>query len=169
MLAELVRPRGNKGELLAVSQTDVPGRLETLKRAWIQDRTGRVRPVEIESAWRHKEFWVLKFAGVDSIGDAEEFAGLDLWVPRGERGELGPGEHFRTDLIGFDVVLADSGTQIGRVAGWQQYGGPPLMELEQPGKPNRQLLIPFVEPICREVDLDGRRIVLDPPEGLLDL
>jgi ribosomal 30S subunit maturation factor RimM len=50
--------------------------------------------------------------------------------------------------------------------GWQQYGGPPLMELTVEG---REVLIPFVSSICRRVDLAARNITVDLPEGLLDL
>lgn len=166
VVAELVRPRGNKGEVLAISQTDVPGRLESLKAACVTGRDGRVRQVSIEQAWEHKEHWVLKFAGVDSISAAEEFSGLDLWVERTERGQLPEGEYFRTDLVGFSVVLAGTGAEIGRLTGWQQYGGAPLLEVEAPG---RAVLIPFVESICRKVDVAGRTIEVDPPEGLLEL
>lgn len=166
MVAELLRPRGNRGELLAISQTDVPGRLESLKQAWVTRPGGDDQPVDIERVWRHKEFWVLKFDGVDSISAAEEFAGRDLWVPRSKRASLPDGEYFRTDLIGYSVVSVDSGQILGTVAGWQQYGGPPLMEVEIAG---REVLIPFVESICRQVDLTQRTIRVDLPEGLVEL
>jgi 16S rRNA processing protein RimM len=166
VVAELIRPRGNKGELLAVSQTDVPGRLENLKKAWITGRNGRDREIGIEASWQHKEFWVLKFAGIDSIGAADEFSGLDLWVPRTERGQLPDGQYFRTDLIGFSVIDGMGGNTLGTVAGWQQFGGPPLMEVNGNG---REVLIPFVESICTNVDAEQRVILVDVPEGLLEL
>jgi 16S rRNA processing protein RimM len=52
------------------------------------------------------------------------------------------------------------------VEGWQQYGFPLLMEVTVKG---REVLIPFVSAICRQVDVAGRRIVVNLPEGLLDL
>jgi 16S rRNA processing protein RimM len=165
VLAELVRPRGNKGEVLAISQTDVPGRLEALKQAWITGADGQPKAIEIEEVWPHNEYWVLKFAGVDSISAAQEFKGKDLWVPRIERAPLPEGEYFRTDLIGCSVVET-SGATLGKVEGWQQYGGPPLIEIKVRGK---EVLIPFVEAICRKVDLENRVIEVDLPEGLLEL
>jgi 16S rRNA processing protein RimM len=162
VLAEIVRPRGNRGEVLAVSQTDIRGRLENLKEAWIDHD----RCVEIENAWPHKEFWVLKFRGIDTIGQADELRGKDLWVPLSERARLPEGEYFRSDLIGCTVIEAGSGSAIGAVQGWQQYGGSPLMEVNVSG---RDVLIPFVEAICRHVDLDRKLILVELPEGLLDL
>lgn len=166
VLAELVRPRGNRGELLAISQTDVPGRLENLRLAWARLADGSDVRIEVERAWQHQEDWVLKFAGVDSIDAADRFRRADVWVPRAERAELPPGEWFLTDLVGCAVVDATSGTVLGEVAGWQQYGGPPLLEVTVSG---REVLVPFVPEICPEVDLESRRIRVNLPEGLLEL
>ena len=166
VVADILRPRGNRGELLAASQTDVPGRLETLRSAEARLTTGERLQVEIESAWPYKDFWVLKFAGIDSIDAAERFRGAELCVPRAQRGRLPEGEYFQSDLIGCTVVEKHSGEPLGTVEGWQQYAGPPLMEIKVNG---REVLIPFVPSICQEVDLAGRKIVVDMPEGLLEV
>lgn len=165
-VAEILRPRGNRGELLALSQTDVPGRLQNLRRAKARLSDGSEIVVELENAWPHKEFWVLKIAGMDSISEAERFRGAELYVPASERGKLADGEYFQSDLIGCTLVDKASGKALGAVEGFQQYGGPPLMELQMDG---REVLIPFVPSICQQVDLDGRRILVDLPEGLLEL
>ncbi len=164
VLAEILRPRGIRGEVLARSQTDVPGRIESLKSAHAQLAGGGEVPVEIAAAWRHKEDWVLKFAGVDSIDAAERFRGADLWVPFANRGSLAEGDFFRSDLIGCNV-LDSTGARLGEIKGWQQYGGPPLMEVLVDG---REVLIPFVSALC-QVDLGRRTIRVDLPQGLLDL
>lgn len=167
VVAEILRPRGNRGEVLARSQTDVPRRLETLKDAWVHLMNGSDEPVRIAEAWLHKEDWVLRFEGVDSISSAERFRGADLWVPRSERGSLAEGEWFRTDLVGCSLVEAQSGRLLGVVEGWQQYGGgPPLIETTVEG---REVLVPFVPEICSAIDLDGRTIRVNPPAGLMHL
>lgn len=165
VVAEILRPRGNRGEVIARSQTDVPGRLEQLKRAQVRLRDGSDVQVEIEEAWTHKGDWVLKFAGVDSIDAAERFGGSDLWLAVTDRGALPEGEFFQSDLVGCAVVDSATGKRLGLVEGWQQYGGPPLMELQIDG---REVLIPFVSTEC-QVDLTQRTIGVDCPEGLLDL
>jgi 16S rRNA processing protein RimM len=165
VIAEILRPRGNRGEVVARSQTDVPGRLEDLKSATAQLPGGSDVPVEIAAAWRHKGDWVLKFAGVDSIDAAERFRGADLWVPFSNRGTLAEGDFFQSDLIGCKVVTSDTGEHVGVVKSWYQYGGPPLMEVSAAG---RELLIPFVAALC-DVNLAERTIAVDLPQGLLDL
>jgi 16S rRNA processing protein RimM len=166
VIAEVLRPRGHRGELLVRSQTDVPGRLEQLKRAQVRLADGGDVPVEISEAWMHDGAWVLKFAGVDSISAAERFRGADIWVPAEERGRLPEGEFFESDLIGCAVVDAASGAQLGRVEAWQACGGPPLLQMTVDG---REVLVPFVPAVCREVDLAARTIRVELPEGLLDL
>ncbi len=166
VIAEILRPRGNRGELLAASQTDVRGRLESLKRATVRLADGSEISIEMQSAWRHGAHWVLKFAGIDSISGAERFRRAELRVPLAERGQLAEGEYFQSDLIGCLVVEKVSGRSLGRVEGWQECGGAPLMQL---GVDGREVLIPFVPSICQEVDVMGQKIVVDLPEGLLDL
>ena len=122
-------------------------------------------PVELTEAWAHRGDWVLKFAGIDSISEAERFRGADLWVPVTERGELPEGEWFRSDLIGCSVINAASGRVVGKIEGWQEYGGPPLMEVSVDG---REVLIPFVPSLC-QVKLEEQAVSVDIPEGLLDL
>lgn len=163
MIAEILRPRGNRGEVIAKSQTDVPGRIETLKAASAELADGSDVQVEIVEAWPHKGNWVLKFAGIDSINAAERFRGADLWLPFADRGTLAEGDFFRSDLIGC-TVLDSAGRQLGALQGWQQYGGPPLMEVMIG---DREVLIPFVPELC-STDLAGRIIRVDLPEGLLE-
>lgn len=166
VLAEISRPRGTRGEVLAVSQTDVPGRLEQLKRAWIRLADESDIEVELSEAWEHKGNWVLKFSGVDSIQEADRLRGSDLWVPVEQRAQLPDGELFRSDLIGCAVIDKSSGRVLGQVQGFQQYGGPLLLEVMVDG---REALIPFVAVICTDVDLENKAIGVALPEGLLEL
>jgi 16S rRNA processing protein RimM len=152
--------------LLAISQTDVPGRIENLKCARARLADGSDVDVQITAAWPYRGDWVLKLEGVDSMNDAQRFRGADLWVPLAERASLPDGELFRTDLIGCAVVEESSARELGTVTAWHQYGGPPLLGVEVEG---REVLIPFVEQVCRTVDLDARLIRVDLPDGLLEL
>jgi 16S rRNA processing protein RimM len=165
VLAEIFRPRGVRGELIARSLTDVSGRLEALKKANVRLASGSDREVVLENVWEHKGDWVLKFAGIDSMNAADEFRGSDLWVPVSDRAALPDGEYYQSDLIGCEVVDRNNGRPVGVVEGWQQYGGPPLMEVTFEG---RELLIPFLSSEC-QVDLGARVIRMSVPEGLLEL
>lgn len=165
VIAEVLRPRGIRGEVLARAQTDVPGRMEHLKTAIARLSDGSDTPVKVAAAWRHRSNWVLKFVGVESVEAAEHFRGADLWVSIADRGTLAHGDFFRSDLIGCEVFDRTTGQHLGSVGGWQQYGGPPLMEVSVLG---RETLIPFVGALC-DVDLEKRTIRVNVPDGLLDL
>ena len=165
VLAEIFRPRGLRGELIARSLTDIPGRLESLKRAHVQLASGVDRDVELAEVWQHKGDWVLKFAGIDTMDAADEFRGADLWVPVSERAALPDGDFYQSDLTGCQVVDRSNGRAIGVVEGWQQYGGPPLMEVKVDG---REVLIPFVSSEC-QIDLGAKVIRMDLLDGILDL
>jgi 16S rRNA processing protein RimM len=166
VVAEILRARGNRGEVLAQSQTDVLGRLESLRRAQVQLADGTDIPVEIEQAWQHGDHWVFKFAGSDSIEAAERFRGADLWIPREERGQLPDGEFFRSDLLGCAVRDLRTNEVVGTVKAFEQYGGPLLLVVES-GR--REVLIPFVPDICRSVDVAAKTISAEFPDGLLAL
>lgn len=166
VLAEILRPRGNRGEVAARSLTDIPGRLEQLKEATVSFADGSTQQIKIEECWTHKGLWIFKFNGVDSIDQAEPFSGADLWVAPLERAELEEGSYYQTDLVGCRLVNAADGNAIGIVEGWQNYGAGPLMEVNREG---RELLVPFARALCREVNLESGYIVMDLPAGLLEL
>jgi 16S rRNA processing protein RimM len=167
VIAGILRARGNRGEVLAESLTDVPGRLQTLKRAHLQLSNGADISVEIEGAWKHKDYWVLKFANVDSITEAEGLRDADLWVPESERGELPEGDYFRSDLLGCTLRDEQTGADLGVVEGFQEYWERQL--LLEVRIDDKERLVPFVPEICRRVDLGARVVWANLPEGLLQL
>ena len=158
-MAHLVRTRGIKGELVAVPLNDRRERFDQLKRVLANGAE-----LEVERAWWHGDKLILKFRGVDTMTQAEALAGIDVCVPASERAPLPDDEFYLSDLIGCEVVDGVGGRIVGTVSGWQDAGGPPLLELA-----DSPVLIPFARSICREIDIAGKRIVIDPPQGLLDL
>ena len=78
------------------------------------------------------------------------------------------GEFYLADLVGCEVFDQRSGHKLGQVSGWQEFGGPQLLEVLADGE-TQPFWIPFARSICVEIDPQGRRIVVDPPEGLLEL
>jgi 16S rRNA processing protein RimM len=158
-VAHLVRARGIKGELVAIPLSDRRERFDRLTRVLVNDTD-----LEIERVWWHGEKLILKFRGIDSMTAAESLAGADVSIPASERPALPDNEVYLSDLIGCEVVDRATGRSIGTVSGWQDSAGAPLLVLA-----DSPVLIPFVRAICREIDIAGKRIVIDPPEGLLDL
>jgi len=155
-----LRPRGNKGELLACPLSDRPGRFDHIHDVVVQGAARR-----IERVWWHDGRLVLKFEGIDSIDQAEVLRGAEVSIPADQRAPLEAGEYYLADLVDCEV-FDPQGARIGVVAGWQECGGPPLLIVESP---DGELLIPFAFTICREIDPAAKRIVADLPEGLRDL
>ena len=126
------------------------------------EKSTRHEPAELERSWVHQDSLVLKFKGVDTRTDAEALRGWYFCIPETERPPLPEGEVYLSDLIGCEVIALADGRRIGEVTGFQDIGGPVLLEVGD-------LLIPYVPPICREVDVPGRQIRVELPEGLEDL
>ncbi len=160
-IAALVRPRGNKGELTAVSLSSKPDRFANLTKVHL---FGDGAEYTVERVWEHDGALVFKFAGIDSINDAEKLRGAEVRVPFEERVALDEGEYFQSDLVGCEVRDLVCDRLIGRVTGWEEYGGPSLLEVD-----NGRILIPFVKAICPEIDPAARVIKVQLPEGLEDL
>ena len=83
-------------------------------------------------------------------------------VPKEERVQLAEGEYFLSDLIGCTVFDRASGQTLGEVSGYQETGGPVLLEVGEH-------LVPFHKDLYRLVDVAGKRIEVELPEGFLDM
>lgn len=163
MVAQLTRTRGNKGELCATSLTDDPERFKRLEQVFLNGQA-----YGLESVWYHKEQPIFKLAGVDSISDAERLVGLDVCIPAADRLKLPEGEFFYSDLVGCEVFDEASGQRAGVVVGWQETGGPTLLEVDR-GDGSEALLIPYAAALLKKIDVGAREIRAELPPGLLDL
>jgi 16S rRNA processing protein RimM len=121
--------------------------------------------MEVERTWMHGDHLIFKFKGVDSISDAERLAGADVAIPMEARAQVAEGEYYQSDLVGCEVF--DGVRLLGTVAGWQEAGGPLLVEVKTPQ--GKEVLIPFAKAIFTKIDLERRRIEVNLPDGLLDL
>ncbi len=91
--------------------------------------------------------------------------GAEVQIPESELLAPDDGEYYQFDLVGSRVVTV-TGQEIGKVTDIVPAAGNDLLEVS---RGDREVLIPFTKQICREVDILAKRIVIDPPEGLLDL
>jgi 16S rRNA processing protein RimM len=166
VVAVLGRPRGNRGELTATSLSSRPERFAALTSVILHggDANFVQRPFAVEKVWDHNGTLIFKFGGVDSINDAEKLRGADVCIPKQERVELEEGEYFHSDLVGCELRDRLTGRLIGKVTGWEEFGGPALLEID-----NGRMLVPFVNAICPEIDLEARVIRTDLPEGLEEI
>ena len=162
-VARVIKPRGIKGEAACEMLTDFPERFDGLENITAVLPDGRKRELKIEEHWFQQGRLVLKFAEVDSINDAELLRNAEICVEEAEAVELESDEFFDWQLEGCNVETTD-GETIGKVAELMRTGGTELLVVEG----EKEYLIPFAQAICVEVDVDEKRIVIDPPEGLLE-
>ncbi|MGD9630095.1 MAG: ribosome maturation factor RimM [Pyrinomonadaceae bacterium] len=163
-IARIVRPRGIRGELVAEILTDFPERFDGLKESTAVLPNGGIRELKIENAWFQNERIVLKFEGVDSIESADPLRGADICIPEAEAADLDEGEFFDWQLEGCSAITVEGDT-LGTVRELMRTGGPEILVID--GK-EKEYLVPFTESICTVVDVENKKIVIDPPEGLLE-
>ncbi len=163
-IARIVRPRGLKGEVVAELLTDFPERFEALEKVTALTQTGERSELIIENFWFQSGRVILKFDGYDTIERGEELRNLEICVQESDAVELESGEFFDWQLEGCVVEIPD-GEVIGTVRELMRTGGTELLVVAGDTK---EYLIPFAESICVEVDIESKRIKIDPPEGLLE-
>jgi 16S rRNA processing protein RimM len=169
ILARLVRPQGRHGEILADILTDFPERFADRKRLLLvssETSPEPVREISLENHWLHKGRIVLKFAGIDSINDADMLRGLLVAIPASERAALTDGSVYIGDLIGCEVIDLNAGSiAVGVVEDVDREAG--LLSVKTPD--GGEVLIPFVKAYMATMDIAGKRIEMRLPEGLLEI
>jgi 16S rRNA processing protein RimM len=165
VVGRVARSHGNRGEVIVNPETDFADeRFRPGARLYFR-RDGRVYPVTVTSARFQRDRPIIGLEGVGSIGEAEALADLELRVPAGELATLGPDTFYHHDLIGCRVETV-SGIEVGVVAAVEGDVGSSRLVVTSGA---REVLIPLATEICPTIDVAGRRIVIQPPEGLLDL
>lgn len=158
LVGRIIRPRGLIGEVIVEPLSDSPSRFEAGAELWLGEVSlivARARP--------DKERWVLLFEGVTSRDEAEKLRGGELEVDASSLPSLDEDRYYFHDLVG--CCLEDpAGTSLGKVTGVVP-GTPGWLEVDHDGK---TALVPMVRVFLMEVDLAGKRIVFDPPTGLLE-
>jgi 16S rRNA processing protein RimM len=166
VIARIVKARGIAGEVACDIDTDFPERFDSLQRVTVMMPGGERLALGIENHWFHKNRIILKFGGYDTMTAAGTLVGGILVIPESARMPLEDGQFYEYDIVGSEVVTV-GGKRIGLVARLMRTGASDLLVVE--GEDHRQHFIPFVDEICVEVDAAGKRIVVQPPEGLLEL
>jgi 16S rRNA processing protein RimM len=169
-IARVVKVQGRVGEVAAELHTDFPERFEQRRTlyAW-HELQGRRSELHLEEYWPHKGGMVLKFAGVDSMEAAETLLGAEIQIPAEERAELAEGTFYVSELVGCLVVeTGPAEREVGRVVDVNFGAGTaPLLIVNDEG--GKEFMIPFVESFTIKLDLKGKRIEMQLPEGMLEL
>ena len=166
VIGEITRPHGLRGEVRVVPMTDHPERFEGLSGCVLWDASRDERETRrITTARRHGDVVVLGLADCTSVEAAESLRRRLVAVPETEALPPPPGHFYPWQLEGARVVTED-GREVGRFAGVEPSAAHDLWVVRADG---REHLIPAVSEIVVAVDVAAGRVVIRPPEGLLDL
>jgi 16S rRNA processing protein RimM len=195
----IVAPQGLKGELRVHPNSDFPERFEEPGRRWLRSPDGiGVKEVELLGG-RYipgKNLYVVQLMGVEDRNSAEELRGYKLLVPKSDRPQLTEDEYHVSDLLDLEVYNQLTGEKIGIISDifWagndllevklerqtfkENIEETALSELSQDEKKRKNkpkqarattVLIPFVKEIVPVVDIEGGRMEITPPPGLLEV
>jgi len=165
LVGRVARAHGNKGQVIVNPETDFPDERFAAGNVLVVEQAGTATPRRIAAVRFHQGRPVIALEGIDTMNDAEALAGAELKMPASELGPLPARTYYRHDLVGCEVRDVKDrviGT-VARVEGSLERSHL-VVDAEQ-----GEILIPLVDEICRRVDPAARLIVVDPPEGLLEL
>ena len=165
LVGRIARPHGIRGQVAVNPETDfIDERFAPGATLWT--RVGDSEERLVVSTMRVQNGRpIVGFVGLEHIEDIERFAGSELRVPENTLRKLEEGTFYQFQLVGCAVETI-TGERIGDVARVDGGAGGNLLAIDGP---HGEILIPFVVDICVAVDVEARRIRIDPPEGLLEL
>jgi 16S rRNA processing protein RimM len=165
VVGRIGRAHGIKGEVTVEVRTDEP-ELRLGPGAELATDPASAGPLTIESGKVHSGRLLLRFAGVDDRNAAEALRNV-LLIADVDPEELpeDPEEFYDHQLMDLDVVTVD-GTEVGRISEISHLPYQDLLVVTRPD--GSEVMIPFVEEIVPEIDLEEQRAVINPPPGLLD-
>jgi 16S rRNA processing protein RimM len=170
-VAQVIRPQGRRGEVIAELASDFPDRFAALKSVYIENHDQSPSPFLLEYAWKHKGRIVLKFAGIDTIEAASGLRSRHVLIPFQERIPLPENTYYWSELVGCQVVSTSDRRlhRIGTVTSVEPTGGVALLHVAPDVSGKDELLIPFAREICKRIEPQTKTIEIDPPEDLLTL
>jgi len=165
VIAKIVKPQGNRGEVAAEMWTDFPDRFQFVKEVWLQKLQEQPRTFTLESFWFHKKRVILKFFGVDSRSMAEELREREVKIPESQRMPLSEGTYYQHELL--DCVVKDvQGRRLGKISEIVGTEGNYLLKIS---RDTGDFLIPFAQSVLVRASVKEKELVCDLPEGLEDL
>ena len=162
-IGKITKLHGLRGELRMMPFFDVQELLAHFDRLWLV-KAGQVKDLSVEKVRQQGRFIILKFHELDEPVVAERFRGWEVAVSRESLPSLPAGQYYGFQLVGLTVVTED-----GRVLGEVRQILPTAAhDLYCVGDGQDEMLIPAVKEIVKEIDLIEGRMIIHPPEGLLE-
>jgi 16S rRNA processing protein RimM len=163
-VAKIGAAHGVRGEVRLFAYTEDPLALRSYGELEDESGTRRFRIVSLRPA---KDHLIARIEGVGDRNEAARLTHLELYVPRARLPrQKAAGTFYQADLVGLSVETK-TGEKLGEVIGVQNFGAGDLLEIKL-ARSGKTALLPFIDPYVPLVDVDGGRIVADPPAGLFN-
>jgi 16S rRNA processing protein RimM len=161
-LGAIRKPHGVRGEASVVPWTEFERFSEVRDVTLVSPDESTTRDVKIEASRAHGDRALLKFSGIETPEEMALFRDWTIEIPESQARKLEADEYFLHDLVGL-TLIDESGTERGRVVAAYEGGSGVLLEVEH-GR--HKFEVPFAAEICKTIDIAGKRMVVDLPEGL---
>jgi len=165
LVGRVARAHGNKGQVIVNPETDFPQERFAEGNVLVVEQGGQASERRIATVRFQQGRPIVGFEGVATMNEAEALAGAELKVPASALAPLPGNTYYRHDLVGCEVKDT-AGRAIGRVTGVE---GPLERSRLVVERDRGEVLIPMVEGICVSVDPAAKMIVVDPPDGLIEV
>jgi 16S rRNA processing protein RimM len=162
LLGVVAAPHGVRGLVRIKSFTEDP--MSVAAYGPLSDETGK-KAYRVEALSAARGAVLARIEGVADRTAAEALRGLRLYVERSALPEAGEREWYEADLIGL-VAVGRDGRDWGKVIAFHDFGAGPVMEVSG-GSSTNTVMLPFSDEAVPEVDIEGGKVVVDPPAGLL--
>lgn len=165
-VGKIVNTHGIRGEVRVISTTDFAEERYKKGNTLYIFKENSTEPIEVKitSHRVHKNFDLLTFEGYPNVNDVEKFKGATLKVSEDQLGDLDEGEFYYHEIIGC-VVQSDEGQEIGEVKEIISTGANDVWVIGRHGE--KDVLIPYINDVVKEIDIDHKKIVIHVLEGLL--
>lgn len=164
-VGKIANTHGLKGELKILAATDFPEERFKKGNTLFLDIDGTKQEMTITTYRPHKQFHLVTFKGLENINLVEKYKGLKLYVHAEHVHELDEHEFYYHEIIGCEAVV--DGTVIGVVDDiFETNGANDVWVIKRPGKPDA--LIPYIESVVQEIDVDAKRVVITPIPGMIE-
>jgi 16S rRNA processing protein RimM len=160
-VGKIINTHGIKGELKILPLTDEITRFEELPYVIIENEN---EELEIESVKYKKNFVILKLKAFNNINEVIEFKNRYLLIHEKDSKELPENTYFIFELIGLEVFTT-TGENIGKVIDVLQPGANDVYVVKNNGK---EYLIPAIKDIIKEINIEDKKMIIDPIEGLIE-
>jgi len=165
LIGKISGTHGIKGQVRIVPYSGDAGSITSLRTLFLSAPRGTYESFEIADAVEHKKRALVRLRGLDNIDQALPLVGREVYIRRDQLPELPEGEFYWYDLLGI-AVMTEEGENLGEIADILATGGNDVYVVKSG---EREYLIPATTDVVLEVDLDNRKMVVRPLDGLLDL